>query len=220
MLGGIDNANLYFFSWGTFFTSLFAFLHILQNVYEVGAGKKNTKFTSMPWIVLMATSLIAMSSASRLWKQYDCQNLDLSYCRRLEYGFSLGAISGIVSFIWVLVGARCHILVDAGLGVLMLILWCFGVSYTTFGGEAPARNLGNLYFSSWISFVISCRLVAVSIPNMIEYRNQKAEGGDSGKAAEEGSPKEEEVKDEDKNKDEKEAGGDEEAGPGEQEHEA
>lgn len=210
MNGGIDNANLYFFSWGTFFTALFAFLHIMQNVYEVGTGTKNTKFTSLPWIVLMATSLIALSSASRIWKQHDCQNLETSHCHRLGYAFGLGAISGILSFIWVLVGARCHIVVDAGLGVLMLILWCFAVSYSTFGDAAPARDLGNLYFSTWISFVISCTLVSVAIPNMIAYKNQ----------AKEGSPKAEEVKDDDKNKDEKEAGGDEEAGPGEQEHNA
>lgn len=221
--GGIYNANLYFFSWGTFFTALFAFLHIMQNVYKVGVGTKNTKFTSMPWIVLMSTSLIAMSSASRLWKQHECQGDDQSHCKRLEYGFALGAISGILSFIWFLIGARCHILVDAGLSVLMLILWCFAVAYVTFGEAAPALVLGNLYFSTWISFIITCSLVSAAIPNMIAYRNQTAEAGDSGKSTEEGAAKEGEVKgakEEEVNKDDKAAGDDEEAGPAEGEHNA
>ena len=33
-------------------------------------------------------------------------------------------------------------------------MWCFGVGYTTFG-ESPGSQIGNLYFSSWISFLLS-----------------------------------------------------------------
>jgi hypothetical protein len=211
--GAIRNANLYFFSWGAFFTALFAFVHIMQNVYKVGAGgTKNTKFTSGPWVFLIATSLIAMSSAARIFKSRDCQDLgDDSQCRRLKYAFSLGAISGILSFIWLLWGARFHMMVDTCLSLLMLVLWCFAVAYTTFGDDAPAYDLGNLYFSSWISFVISCKVTSLAIYNTV-ISMKKSEGGDSANAAEEVAPKEAEVKDDDENKDDKAAGGDEEAG--------
>jgi hypothetical protein len=215
--GVIQNANLYFFSWGAFFTALFAIVHIMQNVYNVGAGTRNTKFTRNPWVLLIATSLIAMSSAARIWKSRTCQGLDSSPCRRLEYAFSLGAISGVLSFIWLLLGARFHTKVDAFVSLLMLVLWCFAVGYTTFGDAAPALNLGNLYFSSWISFVICCRLVSVAIHNTVTSMTE-AEGGDSAKVAEEVAPKEAEVKDDDKNKDDKAgaAAGDEEAGSAEE----
>jgi hypothetical protein len=191
----------------------------MQHVYNVGAGTKNTKFTRNPWIFLVATSLIAMSSAARIWKSRSCQDLDgSSSCRRLAYAFSLGAISGILSFTWLLLGARCHMRLDAMLSLLMLVMWCFAVAYTTFGDAAPGYNLGNLYFSTWISFVISIRLVSVAIHNTVTSMTE-AEGGDSAKVAEEVAPKEEaEAKDDDKNKDDKAAGGDEEAGSGEEQN--
>lgn len=213
--GGIMNANLYFFSWGTFFTALYVFMHFMQNVYDVGAGTKNVKFDKVLWVVLIATSLIAMSSASRLYKFRNCDSRDVAQCRRLQYAFSLGVISGIISFLWLLIGARCHMMLDAFLSVLMLVLWCFAVAYTTFGEAAPAYNLGNLYFSTWFSFVISCRLASAGLHNM--FTSMTGEEGEDDAAA---APAEDEApKDEAADKG-KGGGDDEEAVPAAEEHNA
>jgi hypothetical protein len=45
--------------------------------------------------------------------------------------------------------------------VLMVVLWSFGLGYTTFG-DGPGKNIGNLYFSTWTSFLLSVLLVADS----------------------------------------------------------
>lgn len=197
--GGIKNANLYFSTWCTFFMALFVFTHFIQNVYKVAAGTKNAKFEKSLWVLLIATSLVVMTSATRLWKNRSCQDLDTSHCRRLEYAFSIGAISGILCFVWLLVGARCHIVLDAIFSIIMLIVWCLAVAYTTFGEAAPAYNLGNLYFATWFSFAISCRLTSAGIQNMFEFKDEMKTGDSSPAAvAEEGSPKEMETKDDNK----------------------
>ena len=45
--------------------------------------------------------------------------------------------------------------------VLMVVLWSFGLGYTTFG-DGPGKNIGNLYFSTWTSFILSVLLTADS----------------------------------------------------------
>jgi len=180
---------------------------------KVGTGTKNAKFDKVLWVVLVATSLIVMSSAVRLWKHRDCENLETTNCRRLEYSFSLGVISGVVAFCWLLIGARLPVLADAILSLLMLVLWCLAVAYTTFGDASPAYTLGNLYFSTWLSFIISCRLIAAGIQNVIASMKGEEGGESANDAAEEGAPKDkEEVKDDEK-KDDKAGGDDEEAVP-------
>jgi hypothetical protein len=46
------------------------------------------------------------------------------------------------------------------MAMLMLVVWCFGVGYITFGDTSPGTNIGNLYFSTWASFCISVMLSA------------------------------------------------------------
>jgi hypothetical protein len=141
--------------------SLFVFTHYMKNVHGVGAAKKNLDFNTMAWAGLGTTCLVVMASGSRLYKNINCNNIESDRCDRTEFAFSLGVITGVISLVWLVFGSRISDKVDACLGILMLAAWCFGIGYITFGGDkAPARGLGNLYFSTWIAFMISCFLAA------------------------------------------------------------
>ena len=50
----------------------------------------------------------------------------------------------------------------------MLIAWVFAIGYITFGNaeDVPARNIGNLYFSTWAGFILSCLLASDSLRSL------------------------------------------------------
>ena len=60
---------------------------------------------------------------------------------------------------------------DFVINTVFLILWCFGVSYITFGAS-PGSTIGNLYFSTWITFLLSVFSFAVSFREFVASRQQ------------------------------------------------
>jgi hypothetical protein len=54
---------------------------------------------------------------------------------------------------------------------VFLIMWCFGVGFITFGG-GPGSTIGNLYFSTWISFILS---IVMFSGNFSEYLSSRGE---------------------------------------------
>jgi hypothetical protein len=173
--GSIGNANLYFFSWGAFIQAVMVMAAYLRDVH--GVERRNVKFHTLNWMGLCASSFVTMVAASRIFQDFNCDNFDSDFCDRTQFAISLGAISGLFSAIWLPCGARLPAIVDGFLGICMLVLWVFGVAYITFGGnKAPAFDLGNLYFATWISFMLACRLAANGAFNIFT----KGRGGDDG----------------------------------------
>jgi len=157
-LASISNANLYFFSWGSFMASLTVFLKYLSDAHQVGRGS----FDFTGWGSFAATSFIVMAVAVRIWKELNCKDLDNKLCNRTEFAFVLGAISGLFAAIWTFIGSRLPKLVNGILALCFLAAWVCGIVFLTFGGvgKAPAHELGNLYFFTWGSFIVSCFLTA------------------------------------------------------------
>jgi hypothetical protein len=174
--GAIGNANLYFFSWATFIMALAVFMHLLTNASE--AKGKNPKFRRGLWVALIATSVVALASSVGLWQNFQCEKRASSRCNRLVFSITLSCITGSISFFWVLCGQKCDGILDWILGMIMLICWSCGVAFLTFGRESPASFLGNLYFSSWIGFLVSCALASGGI-NDILVSMRGGGGGDN-----------------------------------------
>lgn len=181
LTGGIKNANLYFFSWGGLVMSFFTLYGFTKEKY---GGKI---FSPSTWGALCLTSFITMVSASRLWQDLACEkdmpdSILEDVCTRTAWALSAGALSALVAAIWPLCGMflsgfLANIL-EAGVSVVMLILWVFGVAYITFGGDkAPASAIGNLYFFTWFSFGISVFLAMNGI-NLAVNRNKVTECND------------------------------------------
>jgi hypothetical protein len=62
--GAIENANLYFFSWGAFFMALSIFAAFLRDVHGIGKSLKNKSFKAFAWAALMAASFVTMASGT------------------------------------------------------------------------------------------------------------------------------------------------------------
>jgi hypothetical protein len=60
--GEIENANLYFFSWGAFIMALSIFVAFLRDVHSIGKSLKNKSFKAFAGAALMAASFVTMAS--------------------------------------------------------------------------------------------------------------------------------------------------------------
>eukprot|EP00527_Entomoneis_sp_CCMP2396_P004835 CAMPEP_0198141170 /NCGR_PEP_ID=MMETSP1443-20131203/4214_1 /TAXON_ID=186043 /ORGANISM="Entomoneis sp., Strain CCMP2396" /LENGTH=328 /DNA_ID=CAMNT_0043803821 /DNA_START=167 /DNA_END=1153 /DNA_ORIENTATION=- len=175
----VINANLYFFSWGCFAMCIFLTLSLFQenmgvNVRQLVAEKQK----QMSWFYLAASSLVVMGSAVRIYRSdaVECGNEDggelygTDFCKRTTYALSLGTIT-FVAAIAIMLALMKHLLaamMELGATVILLILWIFGVGFITFGGsKAPGANIGNLYFSTWISFILIVQLFAKSLQGFL-----------------------------------------------------
>jgi hypothetical protein len=158
------SANLYFSSWGGFIMSFIVLVKYIEEKYGTSNHLKMITGTQISWVSLCMTSFIVMVSASRFYIA-ECFSFsrESSMCRRTAYGISLGVISIIISVLWA-ASSLCRStqsaieLVESISSIILCIMWTFGVAYITFGSSAPAASVGNLYFFTWGSFVISALL--------------------------------------------------------------
>ena len=111
-----------------------------------------------------------MATSVRLFTSRSCgDELEGStrYCKRTKFSISMGALSFVGS-------AVLAYLLSMGLSgfiefiacTVLLFLWCFGVGFITFG-SAPGATIGNLYFATWISFIIVVILFGQAFRNFM-----------------------------------------------------
>lgn len=129
------------------------------------------------WYLFLAAAVIVTSSASRLGKA-NCDGDDSSgFCKRTKFAIACGAIgtfgalvASILSFM-----DRLGVYVEAATSFCLFVLFILGIAFLTFGGDdAPAGNVGNLYFSVWICFILSMFLASISFNHI----KKKRKGGD------------------------------------------
>lgn len=172
----IINANLYFFTW----LALAAALFIAGSIAQERSGLSLVpSATQARWLGLAAASIIVMASAARVLRADTCQ-LDIfsdsAYCRRTRWAVGLGCISTVIS-IFVLFASRCFTLllnVEFAITSLLLVLWCFGVGFITFG-NTPGATISNIYFGAWIAFIVTVFLFAYSFREFMAARAEDAE---------------------------------------------
>lgn len=173
---GIINANLYFFSWGGLIMSFHVLMSYAREKY--GTSAKILHESPSIWGALCLTSFITMISAARLFQAVGCSNsrFNQSYCSRSAWGVSLGLISGLLSATWMscqtIMSENVSELLEPILSIITFVLWIFGIGYLTFGGaKAPGAPIGNLYFFTWGSFIISVYLAMKGLKSYLNSKN-------------------------------------------------
>lgn len=124
------------------------------------------------WFALAASSMVVLFASVRIHRNngINCgdEEAEISFsgtefCKRVNLGISLG----VITFLFALVNSfYSHILASLGgyvvelaLTAVLLVMWTFGLGFITFGGDlSPGTHIGNLYFSTWISFALVVRL--------------------------------------------------------------
>jgi len=159
--------------------SLFVLFHFSNEKYmkdDEGEGLSRRKPST--WAGLLATSLIVMVNCSRLYENASCKDIESNgadLCRRVKYGVSVGAISGIVALVWLILckcfKGRCGDIINAILVWALLVFWVIGVIYLTFpddDAQAPATQPSNIYFFTWGSFALCTAMAVTGLMNLFK----------------------------------------------------
>lgn len=163
------NANVYFFTWGAFIAALFLAGSFFQEVLEAQWTQRSFKRTMM-WLGLCAASCVVMASASRTFHLANCEGSHSTFyndsCERVKAAVSVGAITASFAIVMALLSYFKQLLIESMVAILLFIMWCFAVSYFTFGSKAIATNVGNLYFSTWFAFTFSLVVAADAVSEL------------------------------------------------------
>jgi len=173
------NANLYFGSWSSFLCSGMIIKDIMEERYGYDVLTKIVVSTIIhgqhgKWYGLIFTSSIVTISSIRVFNAFDCTKEIMflaPVCRQTKHGISAGVSGTALAILTAMVlNSRCgssscwKTVCQGWISILMVIVWSVGLGYITFG-EGPGQNVGNLYFSTWISFTLSILLAAESYRN-------------------------------------------------------
>lgn len=131
---------------------------------------------SNKWYLLLAAAVIVTASASRLLTP-NCEDSDTSLCRRTKYGITAGAVGTFFALVISIMSFTNHLSMWPEIisAVVVFVIFVIGIAFLTFGGaDAPASNVGNLYFSVWICFILGMFLMNKCFK---EFKKSR-EGGD------------------------------------------
>jgi hypothetical protein len=168
----VIDANLYFFSWLSFASTLYLSGSLAQE--QMGFDVTKTPPKSARWYGLCASSLVVMGSSVRLFKEEDCNNFNGEFCKRTKFALSAGTIGFFFALVLTfLTQSGLSIIIETAATAIMLVFWCFGVGYITFG-SAPGAQIGNLYFATWISFIICVFLFGQCFREVVGARQANA----------------------------------------------
>ena len=162
----VQNGNLYYFSWACFVTSIILLVNYVRAVFgiDVVGEVRNRGARVSLWAALIAAALVVVGSSARVLTD-DCSDVNGSseFCRRTKFGISVGAISAFFSIV-VVAMKTCMMSGFAAfsefvISIFLAILNAFGVAYIT-SNKGPGAPIGNLYYFSWISFIVAAFLAA------------------------------------------------------------
>ena len=182
-IGIVLNSNLYFFSWISFICIVFVVGDFAQE-----KAKASNVFSKAPpktakWFGLAASSMVVMASASELYRAAQCsQELTwTTFCARTAFAISVGVIS-FLFMVFGILSSRSMLAAMAELtgAVFVLVFYIFGTALITFGPDRAGQLVGNLYFSTWISFVFSLLLTTQTRDY---YNNGRTESTDEATTA-------------------------------------
>ena len=158
--GAIAFGNMYFITWLGFFNMVF----ISQNLVGTLTGinlMESMNSTLFSWVLLFASSMMVMGSSSELHGM-KCGgggggDIPQPFCSRSILGVSVGVIGtlfsgGIVAM--KILNIAAPFLVEAALIFWLFIMYIFEVAFVT-GHRGPGAPLGNLFFFSWISLLLT-----------------------------------------------------------------
>lgn len=161
--GSIAYGNQYYFSWVSLFTMLYLTQFLIERKFGINVTdtmRMRSKSFSY-WVALVFCSIVVMGSSSEYYGR-NCSgkggNKPQPFCSRTAFGISVGLVglvfaSGIVAM-KIMHGVAASYLIEVGFAMWLFILYLLEVGFVT-DNQGPGAPLGNLYYFSWISFLLT-----------------------------------------------------------------
>jgi glucan phosphoethanolaminetransferase (alkaline phosphatase superfamily) len=172
--GAALNANLYYFSWAGFITAILIFVSFLHDAFGINVLDQVRKqaLRLQYWAAFFACSIVVMGSASRTLRS-DCRVFETNdenigpYCRKTRFAIASGTLGAILALLVIFskvvkyssISGSTPFVVEIGSAAFMTVITAFAVASTT-SASGPGSQIGNMYYFSWASFLLSAVLVA------------------------------------------------------------
>lgn len=171
--GSVQDANLYYFSWAGFVTSVILLVSFLRDAFgvDVVGSVRGSAERLQWWAALLASSIVVLGSAAQVLSG-DCDGdpqggFDGKYCRRTKWAISASTICMLLCIFVIFTkvikytssGASTSFMVELASSFLLAISNIFVVFFTT-SADGPGRQVGNLYYFSWAMSLISIFLAS------------------------------------------------------------
>lgn len=182
----VVNGNLYYFSWACFVTSMILLVNYIRSVFgiDVVEGFRNRGARLSHWAALIACALVVAGSSGRILDDH-CKGTstsDVEFCRKTKFGISVGAIGvffSVAVVVMKMVIMSGPMVLEFATSLFLAILNAFGVGYLTASG-GPGAPIGNLYYFSWASFLLSAYLTAENLRDMRSVGQESSEHNGNG----------------------------------------
>eukprot|EP00542_Grammatophora_oceanica_P021899 CAMPEP_0194029638 /NCGR_PEP_ID=MMETSP0009_2-20130614/3314_1 /TAXON_ID=210454 /ORGANISM="Grammatophora oceanica, Strain CCMP 410" /LENGTH=479 /DNA_ID=CAMNT_0038669365 /DNA_START=27 /DNA_END=1466 /DNA_ORIENTATION=+ len=185
--GAVIFGNLYFYSWGGFFSAIGILVNYLKMVYMVEASEQLNKRANRfdLWIACLVSHLVLMSAAANVY-DYSCDEarFGTKWCNRALLAIAMGCVGSALSI--VIVGMKMATgTAPFGLECLFCVFLfctnCFSLGLVTCE-DGPGTKVGNLFFFSWLSMIVPFLIMSACYEYWFESQEEKQTGGVDGLA--------------------------------------
>lgn len=174
--GSIAFGNQYYFSWVGLFTTFIITQNLIASRFGVNVmeSMRNRSKSFSYWMALIFCSIVVMGSSSEYYGRR-CSaagnNKPQPFCSRCVFGITVGLIgiifaSGIV-IMKITRGITAPYLMEVGIVFWLFLLYLFEVAFIT-DNSGPGAPLGNLYYFSWISFLLTIAIANACHEDLLE----------------------------------------------------
>lgn len=177
--GAVDIGNLYYFSWAAFINAILVLANYVETTFGINFRQtmrsNSSSFTY--WAALLLTSLIVMGTSSEIYGRNCASVADVNkqepYCGRGVLAITVGTVGVIFSLIIVAMKitlGAAPFLFEVGMGGMMFLFYVIEIIYVT-DIQGPGSPLGNLYYFSWISFMLTFMVGKACYEDFVEAQD-------------------------------------------------
>jgi hypothetical protein len=196
-IGEIQMANLYYFSWGAI---IVAGMQMVSYAKQLSGHQEESDMFIL-WAANVKVCFVLLGASLHVWHNIasncgeeieELDELSATFCGRTKIGIAV-AVTGILSG-WVCTISRvlgCPITkryttrVETALSVFLIIIYGAGIALLTAMG-GPGQSVGDLFYSSWLSFVVSVFIFVASVDELqAQEMEEKIDRKDSENAPQE-----------------------------------
>jgi hypothetical protein len=158
----VQNGNVYYFTWASFFLVLAILGNSLQG-FKVQDGSMHAARTSK-WAVLLASSLVVMASSVQVFRNSSCKGEHSQVCKSAKLGIGMGCCCAVLVLAIVGLAAKSmdnadrFLQIETVVSLINFMAFAAAVAVVTGPGGAGSF-IGNLYYATWISFTLSTVLL-------------------------------------------------------------
>jgi hypothetical protein len=187
-IGEIQMANLYYFSWGAIFVAGLQMTSYAKPIL----GNHDESDLFVLWAANVKVCMVTLGASLHIWHNIsdscapagvddslgDMTVSDM-FCARTKLGIGV-AVTGIISgwsctisrVLGCPITSRYRTLVETLLSIFLIIVYGAGVALLT-GMGGPGQSVGDLFYASWLSFVVS---VAIFVTSVDQLQKQEIAG--------------------------------------------